>query len=90
MAEFFCRKCFRGRRELIQRSNDQYIALSIVLPAGVMESYITIPFETTALMVSKEYDKVLRSSYGDDYMTPKKFDSNDFEHELMREHLDRS
>ena len=36
----------------------------------LFEEYISIKFENTELLITKEYDKVLRIDYGDNYMTP--------------------
>ena len=62
---------FLGDRTLIHRANDQYVGIHMTLPKEVMDSYTTVPFETIELMISSEYDKILTSSYGPDYMTPR-------------------
>lgn len=69
-------KSFPGRKQLIHRANDQYIAIKLILPTSSMINYDMIDFEDTRLMVTSDYDLVLRTSYGDDYMTPKKFDND--------------
>ncbi len=62
---------FPGNKTLIHRANDQYVGIHLTLPAEVMDSYITVPFESTELMITENYDAVLTSSYGSDYMTPR-------------------
>jgi len=62
---------FPGNRSLIHRANDQYIGISMTLPAGVMDNYKLVPFERTELMISARYDEILTSSYGADYMIPR-------------------
>lgn len=71
-------RSFPGNKKLIHRSNDQYIAIKIILPASAMDKYETVEFEGERLMVTSDYDLILRTSYGNDYMTPKKF-NNDIE-----------
>lgn len=83
--ERFCEKWFCGDGRCIQRSNDQYVALFIILPATVMERYEMTAFEGEELMITSEYDMVLRTSYGEDYMIPKMFGSEQTEqHEIKR------
>lgn len=69
-------KSFPGKKRLIHRSNDQYVALGILLPTSAMDKYIMTEFENTQLMITSDYDLVLKTSYGDDYMTPKRFDND--------------
>ena len=81
----FSKYCIDGRKNLIHRSNDQYCAVKIILPKEVMSEFILVPFEDTELMVTKSYHEVLISSYGEDYMTPKRFDNVEFEsHDIAR------
>ncbi len=77
LMDFYCKRAFPGRRTQIHRSNDQYSGLGTILPASVMERYVRVPFEDAELMVTARYDEVLRSSYGADYMTPKRIASHD-------------
>lgn len=65
-------KSFPGKKQLIHRANDQYIGIGCILPKYVMSEYILVPFENTELMVSAFYHEILISSYGTDYMIPKK------------------
>lgn len=75
---------FPGKRTYIHRANDQYVALKLVLPVGVMAEYIEIPFESSRYMIAKRYHEVLVSSYGEDYMTPKKQQGDIVSHNLFR------
>jgi len=75
---------FPGKRKLIHRSNDQYSALGIILPASSMDKYETLEFEGFELMVTCEYNLILRTCYGDDYMTPKRFNNDVEAHTLYR------
>lgn len=84
----FAQRFFNGDKKYILRSNDQYKALHEILPASVMDEYITTRFENLELMISRDYDIILRASYGNDYMIPKK--DNNFhekEHEVYRNQL---
>lgn len=65
-------KSFQGSKMMIHRSNDSVTGMPIILPAYVMDSYVNIQFENTELMISKYWHEILLSSYGKDYMTPKK------------------
>lgn len=77
MQIFFCKHAFCGKGRFVHRANDQYSALHLILPAPVMEKYIRVPFESIELMVTERYHDVLVSSYGEDYMTPKRVASHD-------------
>lgn len=72
----FAEKCFVGNKKFVLRANDQYVALKIILPKNVMSEYIMMSFKDTELMVSKNYHEILVSSYGEDYLVPKKFAEN--------------
>lgn len=77
MMNFYCNHFFCGRRTLIHRANDQYSAISLILPSEIMNSYHKVPFEHLELMVMDRYHEVLVSSYGKDYMTPKRYAGHD-------------
>ena len=68
------RQSHPGNKSLIHRSNDRYSGVTFTYPVQVMGEYITMPFEDTALMVTKKYDDILVPSYGN-YMTPVKDDT---------------
>lgn len=88
LRKYFSEYCLLGDKKYVVRSNDQYKALHEILPARVIEKYICIPFENINLMVSAEYDLILRKSYGDDYMIPKRDDDyHADEHALVREKM---
>lgn len=42
------------------------------MPIHCFDQIIRVPFENTTIPIPKEYDTLLRLTYGDDYMTPKK------------------
>lgn len=69
MAEWFAQH-FTGKQQFIHRSNDLYAGMKLVLPIYVMQKYIDCDFEGHKFMVSYYYDKILISSYGENYMTP--------------------
>lgn len=80
---------FPGNKKLIHRSNDQYAGLIIILPSSAMDKYETAEFEDTPLMITSDYDLILRTSYGDDYMTPKKFDNDIKAHAIYKQNESR-
>ena len=49
-----------------------------------MEKYILTKFEDTELMISANYHEILVSSYGNDYMTPKKVQGCEEIHDIAR------
>ena len=82
------RKSFPGSRRLVHRANDVYWGICLILPADVLRSYTMMRFETERFMVTKEYDAVLRSTYGDDYMVPVRTEAGqDDAHGIIREAL---
>lgn len=68
---------FQGNKTLIHRSNDTVKGMPIVLPESVMNSYTMVQFEDTELMITTSWHEILVSSYGEDYMTPKKTKMDD-------------
>ena len=83
-ADNFSRR-LSGNKLLINRSNDLYAGMIIVLPKEVMMNYEDREFENTKLMVSSAYHTILTSSYGNDYMIPKQMTSNErYTHALAR------
>lgn len=70
----FSEKAICGRKNYIFRSNDQLSGKLLILPKETMfSSFINVPFEDSQLMVTTHYDDVLKSSYGESYMTPKMY-----------------
>ncbi len=63
---------FNGSKQLIFRTNDQYIGLKKILPSRTMEKYTRLPFEDTCLQVTRDWHEILLSCYGHDYMAPKR------------------
>ena len=74
----------KGKKRLIHRANDQFVAIQIILPAKVMYSYQLIQFEDTKLMIAKDYDLILTSSYGSDYMVPRQAHKDAKAHDIYR------
>ena len=78
-------KSFPGKKTLIHRPNDQFIGIHRTLPVGVMEAFEIVPFEgKIQVMISSRYHEILVSSYGTDYMTPRKIKQEEI-HELSLE-----
>ncbi len=79
---------FCGNRKLIHKSNDQLIGVKEIFDKGIMKGYQLVKFEDTELMVTRCYETVLRTSYGDDYMTPIKATIEEIEtHKKARGYL---
>lgn len=72
---------FPGNREFVHRSNDTNTGMQLILPEKILHDYILVPFEGTKLLIVSDFDTVLTSSYGKDYMKPVK-DKRDYVHEL--------
>ncbi len=61
-----------GKKLFIHRANDQFVGIHLTLKKEVMDNYILTEFCDTKLMVSAKYHDILVSSYGEDYMTPRR------------------
>lgn len=61
-----------GKKRYMYRSNDQYVGILQVFPTDIISEYTVINFEDIKVMIIKKYDDVLKKSYGEDYMTPRK------------------
>lgn len=85
LIDSFEKKMFLGNRTLIHRSNDQLIAMKLIIKKKYMSQYTDIEFEDTRLMITRNYHEILVSSYGDDYMIPQKVSDNEKKvHEIAR------
>ena len=65
-------KRFPGNRMFVHRSNDTRVGSSFILPASINDNYELIDFLGKELMIISDYETLLRSSYGDDYLIPRK------------------
>ncbi|MCF0146434.1 MAG: LicD family protein [Eubacterium sp.] len=81
------RQSFQGKGIYIHRSNDRYIGMKLVYPKEVMDEYVILPFADTELMVSADYDTILKGDFGD-YMHPvKDHDEKVWVHDEYREYI---
>ena len=62
----------QGNRKWLCRTNDTVEGIYKLVPGYSMDKYEMIKFEDTELMISSYWDDILTSSYGKDYMTPRK------------------
>ncbi len=81
---FIAQNCFVGKKKKIHRSVDQFSALSIILPKEVMEEYMTMPFEKKYFLVTKNYDCILSTAYGKDYLIPPSPEKRKTDHSDIR------
>ena len=82
-----CQKCFTGNHTEIHLSNDSAKYLGRCIPSDYMSSFTEVKFEGRSFLASKEYDKILRLSYGKEYMTPIRDPQNSKRHEMFRDQL---
>ena len=89
--QYFCEHCLVGDKKYIQRSNDRYCDIGVkkIIPYKWMSEYQEILFEGKIVEVSSYYNNILESSYGEDYMIPKKDNSKEEMHQFLRETLIR-
>lgn len=81
----FCKNWLCGKRKFIYRSNDQYVGMVKILPVEILSDYETVAFEDIKLMISGSYHIILESSYGEDYMIPRKCEVQEFmAHDIAR------
>lgn len=73
-----------GKKKFHIRTNDQYVGRKIVMPEKWTQKYIKVEFEGYELMATAHYDELLKSSYGENYMTPVRMEENEKVHELIR------
>ena len=89
LGDLFC-KSFPGQRNLVQRSNDQFVALFMILPSHIVDEYIDIELCGSEFMISKYYHEILVRSYGDNYMVPVRFESDEESHRRSSEYIRRA
>lgn len=81
----FCKNCFNGRKQYVFRSDDRYEGMKKIVSRSLLSSYRMIPFEDIKLMTIRDSHDLLCSSYGEDYMTPKKWTDTQSEvHSVIR------
>lgn len=83
----FCCKCFNGSGKYIHRSNDRFPDVGIILPKDCMKNYCYISFEDTKLMSTEDYHIILCTSYGEDYLIPRRDMVNGIRHQGFRKEL---
>lgn len=90
MRDYFCANCLCGKRKLIYLAMDQYAGVKNLWSASVMEKYELILFENEPLMITKNYNEILTLIYGPEYMTPVKYDDNEFAlHEIIKSFVEK-
>lgn len=62
----------QGSKKTLCRTNDTIVGMPKLVPGYAMDKYEMIPFEDIELMITSNWHEVLVSSYGEDYMTPRK------------------
>lgn len=82
---WFCEHALCGEKKDIHLSNDSARFLHRCIPADYMQEYERVEFEGHRFMVSAQYKKILKLSYGEDYMTPKRDDIVSVRHERFRQ-----
>lgn len=87
---WFSQHAFVGHRTLIHRANDSLTERKAIFPSTVMMEYQIVPFETAEAMISSRYHEILVSSYGDDYMIPRRdTDAHSDVHNIARKNLEK-
>lgn len=81
-------KCFLGKKQYIHRSNDAFKWVALVMSKDTMLEYTDIILEGRSYMVTTRYIDILKTSYGEDYMTPPPESERIVSHEDIRNALE--
>lgn len=81
---FVSSELFSGNGEYIHRANDSFKGVKEIHKAKIMKKYMYVPFEDTEFQITKDYDTVLRRSFGNGYMTPPPMEERKPLHEKQR------
>ena len=81
---YIAKNTFTGKKKKIHRSVDQFSALFIVLPKEVMQDFIYIPFEGKDFLVTRNFDLVLTTAYGENYLIPPSENERNTDHSEIR------
>ena len=73
-----------GSGTLFFRSNDQYVGRKLPFPADWMDHFENIQFEGRTFRTQRDYNALLTSCYGPDYMIPRRDDHAHRVHMLVR------
>ena len=85
--KWFSKNAFDGKKAYIHMSNDSARYLHRIIPAEYLDNLIEQPFEEHNFFIFKNYDAVLKISYGEDYMTPKEDLLTRRRHKRFRDNL---
>lgn len=85
MQDYLAEKLASKSKSFIQRSTDSYQGIIIIFPSDYMSEYTDLIFECQTVMTTKHWHEILVSSYGVDYMIPKRSDENIDAHEMIRQ-----
>lgn len=85
--KWFSKNAFTGKKAYIHMSNDSARYLHRIIPAEYIENLKEQSFEEKKFYIFKNYDSVLKLSYGNDYMTPKEDLLTRSRHQRFRDNL---
>lgn len=85
--KWFSKNVLIGKKAYIHLSNDSARHLNRIIPANYIDALVEKTFEGKNFYIFKNYDAVLKLSYGDDYMTPKEDILTTRRHQRFRDNL---
>lgn len=85
--KWFSKNAFTGKKAYIHMSNDSARYLHRIIPAEYIDNLKEQTFEGKNFYIFKNYDAVLKLSYGDDYMTPREDLLTRQRHKRFRDNL---
>lgn len=81
------KKWFLGNHHYIHKSNDSFKGVGEIYKKSFMDSYSRLTLENKSFMVMKNYEKLLITSFGKDYMTPPPKKERVARHEIQRKNF---
>lgn len=85
--KWFSKNAFTGKKACIHMSNDSARYLHRIIPAEYIDDLKEQVFEGKKFYIFRNYDAVLKLSYGEDYMTPKEDLLTRRRHKRFRDNL---
>lgn len=85
--KWFSKNAFTGKKKFIHMSNDSARYLHRIIPADYINDLEEQIFEGKKFYAFKDYDTILKLSYGDDYMIPKEDTLAQHRHKRFRDNF---
>jgi len=86
----FAKKMFNGDKTRIHRSHDSYQSIALIVDSSCLSAVEDVAFEDMVIMRAVGFRDILVTSYGADYMIPKKPDEESIDNHIALDRMLRA